>query len=279
MSGVKYTEVRTGEDVGYIDTVRRVSGIQLSNRGKAAEGSEEQVYIEAIRRVSGVNVNMDAINLKRERSTAKISAERGLSSAEIGVIEGVRRLSGINAALLEMGEPGAKKNPNEVHIDANGKITAPVKEKSNGLGDKEWHLFPEQDLFKELETHIEGLSASEVEIRLEKYGLNEITPPPVTHWLVKFGLILVGGFQLMMWFGSVLCFIVYGLSDGEDVQTLALAIVLIVVVLLTATFQFYQVRFLLSACVYVVNVCVRYHLQTLSIMTYLSLYLPPLFRL
>eukprot|EP01032_Pedospumella_encystans_P002474 gene2474-2911_t len=94
MSGVKYTEVKTSEEVGYIDTVRRVSGIQLSNK-KTPEAAEEQVYIDAIRRVSGVNVGMtaaDAINLKRERSTAKIQAERGLSSAEIGVIEGARRL-------------------------------------------------------------------------------------------------------------------------------------------------------------------------------------------
>ena len=64
----------------------------------------------------------------------------------------------------------------------------------------------------------------------------------MTHWLVKLFLILVGGFQLMLWFGSALCFIVYGLSGGEDVQTLALAIVLVAVVLLTSFFQFYQVR-------------------------------------
>lgn len=240
MSGVKYTEVKTSEDLGYIDTVRRVSGIQLSNR-KTPEAAEEQVYIEAIRRVSGVNVGMtaaDAINLKRERSTAKIQAERGLSSAEIGVIEGVRRLSGINAALLELGEP-VKRNPSQVHISADGKIVAaaPAPEEAAEI---EWHQLSQVDLFKELDTRIEGLSSAEAEARLEKYGLNEITPPPVTHWAVKFFMILIGGFQLMMWFGSALCWIVYGLSEGEDVQTLALAIVLIVVVLLTATFQFYQ---------------------------------------
>lgn len=241
MSGVKYTEVRTSEDVGYIDTVRRVSGIKLSNK-KTPEAAEEQVYIEAIRRVSGVNVGMtaaDAINVKRERSAAKIQAERGLSSAEIGVIEGVRRLSGINAALLELGEP-VKRNPSQVHISSDGKIIAAAPE-ADKTAQGEWHLFSEAELFKELGSQIEGLSTAEAEVRLAKYGLNEITPAPVTHWFVKFCLILVGGFQLMMWFGSVLCFIVYGLSDGEDVQTLALAIVLIVVVVLTAIFQFYQV--------------------------------------
>ena len=44
----------------------------------------------------------------------------------------------------------------------------------------------------------------------------------------------------MLWFGSILCFIVYGLSEGTDVQTLALAVVLIVVVLVTTIFQSYQ---------------------------------------
>ena len=244
MSGVKYTEVKTSEEVGYIDTVRRVSGIQLSNK-KTPEAAEEQVYIEAIRRVSGVSVGVtaaDAINLKRERSAAKIQAERGLSSAEIGVIEGVRRLSGINAALSELGEP-LKKNPSQVHISADGKIVAAIAPESD-KSEVEWHIFTEAELFEELDSRIEGLSSAEAEARLVKYGLNEITPAPTTHWFVKFCLILVGGFQLMMWFGSILCFIVYGLSGGEDVQTLALAIVLIVVVVLTAVFQFYQVRIL-----------------------------------
>jgi hypothetical protein len=54
---------------------------------------------------------------------------------------------------------------------------------------------------------------------------------------------MIGGFQLMMWGGSALCWVVYGLSGGTDVQTLALAIVLIAVVLVTSIFQSYQVRF------------------------------------
>ncbi len=187
--------------------------------------------------------------MRREQSAVKIQAERGLSSAEIGVIEGVRRLSGINAALLEMGEPVAKAKPGDIVIGSDGKITLTPKDegKKTGLGDKEWHLFPEKDLFHELESNIGGLTAAEVERRIEIYGLNEITPVPSTHWLVKFLLSLFGGFQLMMWFGSILCWIVYGISNGTDVQTLALAIVLIVVVFVTAIFQSYQVMLIFSA--------------------------------
>ena len=244
MSSAKYTEVKTSEELGYIDTVRRVSGIQLSTKN-TSDAVHEQVYIEAIRRASGVNVGasvQDVINMRRERSAAKIQAERGLSSAEIGVIEGVRRLSGINAALLELGENAPKKKQGEIVIDMDGTIKAAPAEGEDGLGDKEWHLFSEKELFDELDTKIEGLTAGEAAERLEKYGLNEITPVPTTHWLIKFFFTLVGGFQLMMWFGSVLCFVVYGLTNGEDVQTLALAIVLIVVVIVTAVFQTYQVR-------------------------------------
>lgn len=42
----------------------------------------------------------------------------------------------------------------------------------------------------------------------------------------------------MLWFGSILCFIVYGLQ--ADVQTLALAVVLIIVIFVTCIFQAYQ---------------------------------------
>lgn len=44
----------------------------------------------------------------------------------------------------------------------------------------------------------------------------------------------------MLWFGAVLCFIVFGISGGTDIQTLALAIVLILVVFVTTVFQSYQ---------------------------------------
>lgn len=44
----------------------------------------------------------------------------------------------------------------------------------------------------------------------------------------------------MLWFGSVLCFIVYAISAGTDIQTLALAVVLILVIFVTCIFQAYQ---------------------------------------
>lgn len=95
-------------------------------------------------------------------------------------------------------------------------------------------------MFKDLKTSIKGLTTDEATKLLAIYGPNAITPPKTTHWFVKFLFNLVGGFQLMLWFGSILCFIVFGLTNGHDIQTLALAIVLIIVVFVTTMFQSYQ---------------------------------------
>ena len=90
-----------------------------------------------------------------------------------------------------------------------------------------------------LKSSDEGLSQVESERRLNKVGLNQITPRKQTHWFVKFLISLVGGFQLMLFFGAILCFIVFGISNGTDVQTLVLAIVLVLLVFITSIFQIY----------------------------------------
>jgi magnesium-transporting ATPase (P-type) len=51
---------------------------------------------------------------------------------------------------------------------------------------------------------------------------------------------LIGGFQLMMVAGAVLCFIAGPLASPVDFQTIYLGLVLIVVVLSTGLFAFYQ---------------------------------------
>jgi sodium/potassium-transporting ATPase subunit alpha len=109
---------------------------------------------------------------------------------------------------------------------------------STGLGDRPWHTFNTEELLSELNTRIGGLTTAEAEERLKIYGRNMITPPKTTHWFIKFLWTLIGGFQLMLWFGAVLCFVVVGLV--QDVQTLALGIVLIIVVFVTCIFQAFQ---------------------------------------
>lgn len=103
-----------------------------------------------------------------------------------------------------------------------------------------WHKYSEKQLFAKLKTRRSGLTTAEVADKMAEFGPNRLTPPKQLHWLLKFLLMLVGGFQLMLWVGSILCFIVVGITDPLDVQTLALAIVLILVIFATGAFQAYQ---------------------------------------
>lgn len=126
---------------------------------------------------------------------------------------------------------------------AGGSAVREVSRKSlvqYGLGEEPWHLMDEKEALGYLKTSLSGLSETDAAERLKKYGLNAITPPPTTPFILKVIFCLLGGFQLMMWFGATLCFIVFGLSKGEDFQTLVLAIVLILVVLVTTSFQMFQ---------------------------------------
>lgn len=118
---------------------------------------------------------------------------------------------------------------------------APVEGAVEVPVEKPWHLYEHEELFNELGIKDQnGLNSEEVQARILKYGKNLITPPPTTHWLIKILLLLCGGFQLMMIGGGILCFVVYVISSGDDVQSLALGVVLITVVLVSAAFQYFQ---------------------------------------
>uniref|UniRef100_A0A8C4SV70 Cation-transporting P-type ATPase N-terminal domain-containing protein n=1 Tax=Erpetoichthys calabaricus TaxID=27687 RepID=A0A8C4SV70_ERPCA len=63
---------------------------------------------------------------------------------------------------------------------------------------------------------IGGLSPADAAERLDRYGLNKLTPPKGTPEIVKFTKLLLGGFQILFWIGSILCFIAYGLQVSSD---------------------------------------------------------------
>lgn len=110
-----------------------------------------------------------------------------------------------------------------------------------GLGDKPWHLYSPTEIMAELATCPEGLTSEEHAKRLEEYGLNQITPVPQMHWFVKFLLHMIGGFQIFLWAGGLLCMIAFGINiEAKDYQTLALGILCFVVVIGTAIFSSYQ---------------------------------------
>jgi len=71
-----------------------------------------------------------------------------------------------------------------------------------------------------------------------------LTPPKQTPEWVKFSKQMFGGFSLLLWCGSILCFLSYGIlsatyEDPAD-DNLYLGIVLSFVVVVTAVFSYYQ---------------------------------------
>jgi sodium/potassium-transporting ATPase subunit alpha len=168
--------------------------------------------------------------------------------------EATKLLSGSKAANAEEQfiAGTAPKHPSEIRIIVPKEL--PKDEKTGKPvefnGEKEWHLLPYENLMEELHSRFDiaknagGLNSDEVE-RLQKiWGKNAITPPKTTPWWVKFLWNLISGFQLMLWAGAAMCFVVVGITAntpaGPDYQSLALAIVLILVVLITTTFQSIQ---------------------------------------
>lgn len=201
---------------------------------KTDDKALENEYVQAVRKASGLVLTEGDINVTR-RSSSKL-----VGNADAGVIEATRRLSGMKAAIIESNkvvEEDEKEQEEKKYysiMDETGDYT-----EQDILADQGWHSATIQQIYQLLNTKETGLSTAEYQKRLEFYGPNAITPPKQTHWFVKFLFNLVSGFQLMLWFGSGLCFVVYGINP-TDIQTLALAVVLIIVVMVTTIFQSYQ---------------------------------------
>ena len=81
------------------------------------------------------------------------------------------------------------------------------------LGDWEWRLFCSIDHFCNL---LQGLTEEQAEERLKRDGPNAITPPKQVPEIVKFLLQLFGGFALLLWAGSLLCFIAYAIEESGN---------------------------------------------------------------
>uniref|UniRef100_A0A7S2FWX1 Cation-transporting P-type ATPase N-terminal domain-containing protein n=1 Tax=Octactis speculum TaxID=3111310 RepID=A0A7S2FWX1_9STRA len=115
------------------------------------------------------------------------------------------------------------------------------------------HLVPLDDLirnelsldFTASEYLSQGMPKDDPRIE-EGIGGNALSPAKVKHWLLVFLGHHTGVFNLLLWFGGVLCFIGYSIevnsADGKDVDpsNLYLGIVLVVVVFLTGIFSWLQ---------------------------------------
>lgn len=131
------------------------------------------------------------------------------------------------------------------------KSKAKKKEKKEDLEDLkkeleiDWHTITLEDLCSRLETNTQtGLSKEKAAEILERDGPNSLSPPPTTPEWVKFAKQLFGGFALLLWFGSILCFIAYGIlvatEEEPSKDNLYLGVVLALVVIVTGIFSYYQ---------------------------------------
>merc|ERR1719204_906748 len=106
------------------------------------------------------------------------------------------------------------------------------------------HLMDNETICNTYKTNLQkGLSSAQVEDLMRQYGPNELTPPPTLPWYIKLLLSIFGGFfNQLLWVGSILCFVAYGIApaDERDPTYMYLGIVLAVVVSMTGTFGYYQ---------------------------------------
>lgn len=115
------------------------------------------------------------------------------------------------------------------------------------IANLDWHLLPVDDIFERLSTSpTQGLSTEQVARKLKEVGRNVLTPPP-SRWFRKTISYLFGGFGSILFTAAILVFVAWKpLGQPPAVANLALAIVLVLVWVIQASFAFYQGKYLLN---------------------------------
>merc|ERR1711871_1768168 len=136
-------------------------------------------------------------------------------------------------------------------IDKRGKVAlmSHMKQKGGIIEDQGKALLycmPLAQLYETLGSNENGLTAEESEAYRDLQGENALTPPAQRSECLKFIDNLTGFFSLLLWLGSFLCFVAFGIdvaANGElyaDWANLYLGIVLAVVTFVTGVFSYYQ---------------------------------------
>lgn len=136
-------------------------------------------------------------------------------------------------------------------LKASGVKVSSKARKSNNLDDfkKEvsfnFHKIPLAQLYEQFQTDpMNGLTHEQANEILLRDGPNHLTEVKSTLKWVKFCKNLFGGFATLLWVGAFLCFFAYSLqlSTTESVSkdNLYLGLVLVVVVVVTGVFSYYQ---------------------------------------
>ena len=107
-----------------------------------------------------------------------------------------------------------------------------------------------EDLAKNLGTTIKnqptdsvyfGLKEEDALMKLRDIGPNALSEKKDLPAIVKYLLQMTGIFNYMLWVGAALCFIAYGVQvDKRDKSNLYLGIVLLFVIVITATMSYFQ---------------------------------------
>jgi len=112
---------------------------------------------------------------------------------------------------------------------------AKVKEE---LAMKVDHKIPLQELSSKYETNYEkGMTEEKAREMLQRYGENKLTEKKKISELVYFLKEMTNGFALLLWVATSLCFFAFSLNL-DDLSNIYLAIVLILIIILTAKITF-----------------------------------------
>ncbi|CAI5969673.1 unnamed protein product [Closterium sp. NIES-64] len=103
------------------------------------------------------------------------------------------------------------------------------------------HTWPVHQLCLHFRTNAtKGLTDTQVQRNRTRYGENKLTPGYVTPWWLKYLQQYTNFFSLLLIAAAALCFIAYVIDENDVKENLYLGIVLLVVVVVTATFTFMQ---------------------------------------
>ena len=85
-----------------------------------------------------------------------------------------------------------------------------------------------------------GLTDEQAHQKFIEFGPNALSEKKEMPAIVRYMLLMTGLFNYMLWIGSILCFIAYGLQTTYvDKSNLYLGVVLIGVILITATMSYF----------------------------------------
>lgn len=119
--------------------------------------------------------------------------------------------------------------------------TKQERKQLKGIAELDWHRLSIDEIQRRLSTSAtQGLSSEQVHRRTSEYGKNKPSPPP-SRWFRTMMSYLFGGFGSIVLFGCIMVFIAWRpLGDPPAQANLALAIVLLAVFFIQASFNAWQ---------------------------------------